>query len=53
MALFHDEQFCPGCGRARVVVAVDGFTLIETWPEVRRHACGVGGPGSSSIESEG
>lgn len=50
--LLHDERFCPGCGYAGVVVALDGATLIETRPEVRRHACGIGGPGSSVIEVE-
>lgn len=49
MIRFHDEIHCPGCGRSGVVVALDS-TLMEVRPEIRRHACGIGGPGSSAIE---
>ena len=49
MIRFHDETFCPGCGRAGVVVALDS-TLLEVRPEIRRHVCGLGGPGSSAPE---
>lgn len=48
--MLHDEIACPGCGRMGVIVALDGATLIETRPEIRRHACGVGGPGSTILE---
>ena len=36
---------CPGCGRGHVVVGLNSV-LLETRPAVRRHSCGVGGPGS-------
>ena len=39
-------SFCPGCGKAGVVVGLDSV-LRETRPAVRPHACGVGGPGSA------
>lgn len=44
-----DKSYCPSCGRSNVVVGLDGV-LLETRPTVRNHACGVGGPGSSSTE---
>lgn len=37
---------CPGCGAAGVVVGLD-CVLLETRPAVRRHVCGMGGPGSA------
>jgi hypothetical protein len=42
-----ESKFCPGCGRPNVAVGLDSV-LVETRPTVRRHACGVGGPGASS-----
>ena len=47
----YELKFCPGCGRPNVVVGLDSV-LIETRPTVRRHACGVGGPGSAQDEAE-
>jgi hypothetical protein len=43
------ESFCPGCGKAGVIVGLDSV-LRETRPTVRPHVCGVGGPGSGEIE---
>lgn len=44
------ESHCPGgCGKAGVVVGLDGV-LRETRPEVRPHACNVGGPGTAEVE---
>lgn len=44
--LMRRGSFCSACGKAGVVVGLDSV-LIETRPTVRRHACGVGGPGST------
>lgn len=38
-------KYCPSCGRPGVAVGLNSV-LIETAPIVRRHACGIGGPGS-------
>lgn len=45
------ESYCPSCGRSGVRVGLD-CVLIETAPAVRRHACGVGGPGTTTNENE-
>ena len=42
-------RYCPGCGQANVHVATSDSTLWEVLPEVRRHVCGLGGPGSRPI----
>lgn len=47
----YELKFCPGCGRPNVAVGLDSV-LIETRPTVRRHPCGVGGPGSAQDEAE-
>lgn len=48
MIRFHDEIHCPGCGKAGVVVSLNSV-LIETRPEIRKHVCGLGGPGASAV----
>lgn len=40
------DRHCPGCGLRGVVVGLDSV-LMETIPTVRRHTCGLGGPGSA------
>ena len=45
------ESYCPTCGRVGVIVGLD-CVLLETRPEVRRHACGLGGPGASALAEE-
>lgn len=51
MREWMQESLCPGCGKAGVVVGLDSV-LRETRPNVRPHACGVGGPGSAETEPE-
>lgn len=48
----NSTTYCPDCGRAGVVVALDGATLLETRPEIRRHACNIGGPGATLSTQE-
>lgn len=47
----RQEAFCPACGKAGVATGLD-HVLLETRPSVRRHACGVGGPGAGEIECQ-
>ena len=47
----HRKSHCPACGKAGVVMALD-YTLLETVPTVRPHACGVGGPGAGGCDHE-
>lgn len=46
------RSWCPACGRAGVVTGLDSV-LLETTPRVRRHACGVGGPGAEALPNIG